>query len=223
MSLSTPADTPVQIVVPDPAGPNARPLVSTERRLTPSWSVSTLKGKLEPITGIPSASQLLRIAAIDGSWTPMDDDGALLSSFPLHKGAMIEVVDTRPRGAQVNWGNVGEVEKYVMPEEDYARRNDSVMAWKKRQKLGRFDPGQKSVEGLGGARERGCVWVGVELDEPAGRNDGSVEVERDEGKSAVRLWEGRAKHGVLVRPEKVEAGDEWTVLDDLFDEDMEEI
>ena len=43
------------------------------------------------------------------------------------------------------------------------------------------------------------------------------------GKEKVRLWEGKEKYGVLVRPEKVEMGDEWTVLDDLLDEDMEEI
>ncbi|RMD39271.1 hypothetical protein DV735_g5864, partial [Chaetothyriales sp. CBS 134920] len=267
MSLSTPADISIQIVVPGPTGGEAKPLVSTERRLTPSWSVSTLKTKLEPITGIPSTSQLLRLAALDGSWLALDDDGAQLSSFPLRKGAVLEVVDTRPRGAQINWGNVSEVDKYVMTEEEYAKRNDSVMAWKKRQKLGRFDPSQKSVdqltverrqkdeeevqekgiqvglrarvgkddgkrgevrwlgevEGLGGARERGCVWVGVDLDEPVGRNDGSVEVEKEDGKGKVRLWEGKAKHGVLVRPEKVEVGDEWTVLDDLLDEDMEEV
>ncbi|RMZ77882.1 hypothetical protein DV738_g4205, partial [Chaetothyriales sp. CBS 135597] len=237
MSLSTPADISIQIVVPDATGSEAKPLVSTERRVTPSWSVSTLKTKLEPITGIPSTSQVLRIADIDGSWIALNDDGAQLSSLPLRKGTVLEVVDTRPKAAQINWGNVSEVEKYVMTEEEYAKRNDSVMAWKRRQKLGRFDPSQKSVdqlsverrlkdekevkakgiqvglrarignddgkrgevrwlgevEGLGGARELGCVWVGVELDEP------------------------------VVRPEKVEVGEEWTVLDDLLDEDMEEV
>ncbi len=155
-----------------------------------------------------------------------------------------------------------------MPEEEYEKRDDSVMAWKKRKGLGRFDPGQKSaeemaaerrekderevrgkgvevglrarvgrddgkrgvvrwvgeVEGLGGEREKGCVWVGVELDEPVGRNDGGVEVEKTGGvKEKVRLWEGKEKYGVLVRPEKLEVGEEWTVLDDLLDEDMEEI
>jgi tubulin-specific chaperone B len=163
-----------------------------------------------------------------------------------------------------------------MPPSQYATLSDSVLAWKKSHKLGRFDPSAKSadelaleryekdgtiiherrigvgkrarvnkddgrrgevkfvgeVEGLGGKREMGCVWVGVELDEPVGRNDGTVEVEVEEGqgeerqvrKEKRRLWEGKGeKYGVLVRPEKVEVGEEWTVVDDLMDEDMEEI
>ena len=154
-----------------------------------------------------------------------------------------------------------------MPETEYEQLNDSVLAWKKRQKLGRFDPNAKNaeefaserrvkdmrelemkgieagqrcrvgqddnrrgvvkfvgeIEGLGGDREAGCVWVGVELDEPVGRNDGSVQVEVEGGKETRRLWGGKEKFGVFARPEKVEVGDKWVVLDDLLDEDMEEI
>ena len=102
------------------------------------------------------------------------------------------------------------------------------------------------IEGLGGERERGCSWVGVELDEPVGRNDGSCEVEvvvegegeGDEGegeealsgkkktrKEVRRVFECKEKFGVFVRPEKVEVGSEWTVLDDLEmgSDEMEEI
>jgi tubulin-folding cofactor B len=38
------------------------------------------------------------------------------------------------------------VEKYVMPESEYETRTDSVLAWKKNQKLGRFDPNAPSLE-----------------------------------------------------------------------------
>jgi len=58
------------------------------------------------------------------------------------------------------------------------------------------------------------AWVGVKLDEPVGKNDGSLKGKRYWGK------EGDAKFGVFVRPERVEVG-EWPVIDDL--EDMEEI
>jgi tubulin-specific chaperone B len=189
----------------------------------------------------------------------------------------IQVVDSRPAHLQTNYTTpTPNVPKYEMPPSQYATLSDSVLAWKKSHKLGRFDPSQKSadeltterhekdkaivsqrgievgkrarvskddgrrgevqfvgtVEGLGGKREAGCVWVGVELDEPVGRNDGGVEVEVGEGegeerqvrKEKRRLWQGRGeKYGVLVRPEKVEVGEEWTVVDDLMDEDMEEI
>jgi tubulin-folding cofactor B len=57
------------------------------------------------------------------------------------------------------------------------------------------------------------VWVGVTLDEPTGKNDGSVK-----GK---RYFECGNNCGVFVRPERCEAGD-FPVLD-LGDEDMEEL
>ncbi len=129
---------------------------------------------------------------------------------------------------------------------------DSVLAWKKKQKLGRFDPNAPTlVEAklraidteiknrgievgkrcrVGGEDERrgeimyvGDVeeipggagkWIGVKLDEPVGKNDGSLAGKRYWGK------EGDPKYGVFVRPERVEVGD-WPVLDDL--DDLEEL
>lgn len=179
-----------------------------------------------------------------------------------------KVQDSRPASARTNFTDTSNVEKYVMPETQYEQLNDSVLAWKRRQKLGRFDPHAKSteemaserrvkdmreiemkgvmegmrcrvgqddgkrgvvkfigeIEGLGGEREAGCWWVGVQLDEPVGRNDGSVVVEVEGGeKETRRLWEGKEKFGIFARPDKVEVGDRWSVLDDLVDEDMEEI
>lgn len=56
-------------------------------------------------------------------------------------------------------------------------------------------------------------WIGVTLDEPTGKNDGSVK-----GK---RYFECGSNCGVFVRPERCEAGD-FKALD-LGDEDMEEL
>jgi tubulin-folding cofactor B len=144
------------------------------------------------------------------------------------------------------------VEKYVMPEDEYEKKSDSVLAWKKAQQLGRFDPSAPSQEAArlsafeqdiqqrgieAGKRcrvgaddtRRGTVrfvgevkqipngagaWVGVMLDEPVGKNDGSI--------AGVRYFAEQSdlKHGVFVRPERVEIG-EYPVMNDL--EDMEEI
>uniref|UniRef100_A0A8H7NDA8 CAP-Gly domain-containing protein n=1 Tax=Bionectria ochroleuca TaxID=29856 RepID=A0A8H7NDA8_BIOOC len=157
-----------------------------------------------------------------------------------------------PPGARPNYTDTTDVEKYVMPEEEYEKKTDSVLAWKKAQKLGRFDPNAPNVEqarlaaleqeiaqrGIeagkrcrvgGDDLKRGTVryvgevkeipggagpWVGVHLDEPVGKNDGSI--------SGTRYWgqESQLKHGVFVRPERVEIGD-YPAIDDL--EDMEEI
>lgn len=279
MSLQTPHDISLLItVLSDPNNPKSKPLVSAERRVTPTWSISTLKSKLEPITGVPSTSQTLRTKSLDNRWITLAPEDALVgdSRFDLTKGCEIEVVDGRPPGARAanDFTDVSSVEKYVMPEEQYEKLNDSVLAWKKRQGLGRFASSSESksheelvqerrehdekqvrlrkievgsrcrvnesderrgtikfvgeVNGLGGTKEEGCTWVGVDFDEPVGRNNGVVEItgldDDKERKVKKRVFECKGEnYGALVRPAKVEAGPQWEVLDDLMDEDMEEM
>lgn len=152
----------------------------------------------------------------------------------------------------------------MLREADYAARSDSVLAWKKRERLGRFDPRsetrrketsarherearQRGVEvgrrvmiggddggdageddgGEGGGR-RGWVrfvgeveeipgggwWVGVELDEPVGRNDGRAPGGRRYFDVLGGEGGDKGKRGVFVRPERCRVGD-WEVLDEL--------
>ncbi len=58
------------------------------------------------------------------------------------------------------------------------------------------------------------AWIGIELDEPTGKNDGSV-------KGGKKYFECKANHGVFVRAERVEVGD-FAVLDELMDDEDEE-
>ncbi|KAI1397803.1 CAP Gly-rich domain-containing protein [Hypoxylon fuscum] len=240
------ADIPLQVISDNSA---------SERRITPSWSISQLKRKLEPVTGIPISSQRISLKTASKETIPIeaaDEDSTLLSGFPLSAYAELHIIDTRPASAKVNFNDTSGVEKYVMPEDEYAKKSDSVLAWKRAEKLGRFNPDAPSLEKakieafefeiknrgieagkrcrVGGDDSRrgeikyvgevkeipGTIgaWVGVHLDEPVGKNDGSI--------GGTRYWgaESALKHGVFVRPERVEAGD-FPVLDDL--EDMEEI
>lgn len=57
------------------------------------------------------------------------------------------------------------------------------------------------------------AWVGVELDEPTGKNDGSV--------NGSRYFSCKANCGVFVRPERVEVG-EFGMLDELAEDGDEE-
>ncbi len=122
---------------------------SSERRITPSLSISTLKAKLEHITGIPPSCQALFLAPPAGgaastrdkiSVAAPDEDATLLAHFPLRPYAELHVVDTRPPGARPDFSDTSAVDKFVLPEDAYAAKTDSVLAWKKAQKLGRFDP-----------------------------------------------------------------------------------
>ncbi|KAI5927995.1 CAP-Gly domain-containing protein [Camillea tinctor] len=240
------ADVPLQVI---------SEFSSSERRITPSWSISQLKTKLEPVTGIPPSCQRINLkTSTEGTVAieAADEDATPLSNFPLSAYAELHVIDTRPAGAKINLNDTSNVEKYVMPPEEYEKKTDSVLAWKKTEKLGRFNPDAPTLEQakidafqheiksrgivvgkrcrVGGDDSRrgevkfigevkeipGAIgaWVGVHLDEPVGKNDGSI--------GGTRYWgtESALKHGVFVRPERVEVGD-WPVLDDL--EDMEEI
>ena len=78
----------------------------------------------------------------------------------------------------------------------------------------------------------GGWWIGIQLDEPVGKNDGSIHGKRyfeilTEGVEHAhrrdrrrRPGEGGGPYGVFVRPERVEVGD-FPVLTDL--DELEEI
>jgi hypothetical protein len=86
-SLSSPimADVPLYVV---------SDYTSSERRITPSWTITQLKSKLEPITGIPPLCQqiYLKISSDERILIQaVNEDAVHLSSFPLAPYAELQV------------------------------------------------------------------------------------------------------------------------------------
>jgi len=213
-----------------------------ELRVDLATRVGELKHKLYRHTGTAPAAQRLVLLRPGGGSVPLADDARPLGYYGARSGMELRVFDTDPNSV-VNQGyvdNTALVEKYVMPDEVYDRREDSVRRFKQREREAKQAEQDCAVRDAGptdlpahvvvGARcevqpgkRRGEVrfvgpvpvlgaatWVGVALDEPMGRNDGSVQ--------GVRLFSCAAQCGVVVRPENVRVGD-FPVRDLMGDED----
>lgn len=74
---------------------------SSERRITPSWSIAQLKAKLEPVTGIPPSAQRLLLRTADQQERPIeadDEEHVQVGQWPLIDYAEIHVSSTGRRG-----------------------------------------------------------------------------------------------------------------------------
>ena len=83
--MATTADLPLRIVSENS---------TSERRITPSWTITQLKSRLEPITGVPAFCQKLRLRL--GPTSPQlieshDENTTQIGSWPLQPYAEIEV------------------------------------------------------------------------------------------------------------------------------------
>lgn len=79
------ADIPLQVI---------SEATSSERRITPSWSISQLRTRLEPITGVPPHSQRISLKTASHGTVPIeaaDEDHTYLSAFPLAAYAELHV------------------------------------------------------------------------------------------------------------------------------------
>lgn len=234
----------------------------SERRYDLHTTVEQLKAKLETVTGIPIDAQSIAVYrnstdAESGQTAPitvLDDESRPLGYYGVTDQMVLKVSDRQagaPGSLTGQFTDVSVVEKFELTEEEYANRQDTVLAFKQRNKIGRFaeleaqptttdtvhaappsivvgarcevksddiDELQKrgTVRFVGATKfgKGGGDWVGVEYDEPVGKNDGSVDGER--------YFNCTNKYGAFVRPERVVIGD-FPVEDILGDDDNEEI
>jgi len=215
--------------------------IASERRFDKGLTVFQVKQKLEMITGSMTANMELHLLDDkDAEVCILANDDAMLGSYPVEDYFTIKVVDIDPNQAALNLTDVSQIEKMEMSTEDYNKREGSVLAFKKANKMGRFaegaDAAQREKEEQFGdvaatitvgnrclvrSTNKGTVayvgktefekgyWVGIRLDEPFGKNDGTVK-----GK---RYFECENKYGVMVRPTQIVVGD---YPEDEFDEEM---
>jgi len=197
-----------------------------------SMTVLQLKEKLYRHGGslIDFVDLYLRRESGSGNTIFLDDDSKPLSHYGADNGMDLHIVDNDPHSKSAGgWlENVNLVEKYVMSEEDYDKREKTVRKYKEEKRKQdpnyKFDNAPKAKEVdwslyMVGARcevnpggRRGTVkyvgaigdrpewYVGVKFDEPVGLNDGTKD-----GK--VYIEDCPPKYGAFVKPENVEIGD----------------
>lgn len=78
---------------------------SSERRITPSWSIAQLKGKLESVTGIPPSCQQIFLKTSADNKIPItapDEEAVRLQEFPLAPYAELQVSETAGQPAMIS-------------------------------------------------------------------------------------------------------------------------
>ncbi|KAL3985871.1 CAP-Gly domain family protein [Acanthocheilonema viteae] len=196
-----------------------------EKRYPASMTLHELKEKLVLVVGSSTECMQTELRDKDGKFiSSLTDDQATLEK--------LGVIDAS--GKPIDYENVSAVEKYIIPEEKYNEREDSVRAWKRREGLKikydalasaeneakQFNIGDRCVVHISNQEERKGVvsyigltkfkdgyWIGVTYDEPIGKHDGSVNGER--------YFTCENNHGVFVRPRDVKKCEQ--------EEEMEEI
>ncbi|GAA5963061.1 hypothetical protein JCM3765_001755 [Sporobolomyces pararoseus] len=136
------------------------PDTHSERRIGSDITISQLKSKLEPITGISYDSQQLSLrrtsdgAGHSGSGSglgellaQLNDDQRTLESYGAREWMTIRVDSSDPhaRALAGQYTDDSRVEKFELTKEEYEARNDTVLAYKMRHQLGRFAPTSASA------------------------------------------------------------------------------
>lgn len=235
-----------------------------EIRLDLQMTVAAVKQKLMSHTGSSPSSMQLQLQDETGRLLgQMSDNERMLGFYSPYDGCIIHVIDTDVSSKSASgWlEDTSKVQKYVMSDEDYAKRENTYKQFKMmKQKedpewtaekelcqrkgipyqapkqstkieddnhmaaeAATLHPGSRCEVNPGG--KRGLIrhvgrcqglpkgyWVGVQYDEPVGKNDGTIK--------GVKYFDCLQSYGAFIRPDTVTAGD-FPPLDDLFSDEDE--
>ncbi|XP_050677950.1 tubulin-folding cofactor B [Leptidea sinapis] len=221
---------------------------SVERRFKKSITVADFKTKLELVTGGNAKTMKLKVYDQKNNFVcDIDNDNALLGSYPIDDGMRIHVIDkfTLVKDFEAS----DSTERFKLSEEEYEKKGDTLRSFLQKNRLGKYneeemnkmkEQQQKELEEeakladavLVGARcevrvpsqppRRATVkyngplegakglWIGVQYDEPRGKNDGSV--------NGKRYFTCPPKYGGFVKPVYITVGDFPEETFDLEDE-----
>lgn len=227
-----------------------------EIRLDKHMTIGSIKQKISTHCGTTPASMILDLRNENGKpLARLAEDHRAFGYYSPYSGCSIHVTDTDPGSLTVTgWlEDTSKVEKYMMSDEEYSRRENTYRKFKEeklredpewtlekeqckrrgvpyvapakkvtdpdhlKDQAAKLQPGQRcSVdpgERRGEVKYVGPVeclaagfWVGVQYDEPLGKNDGAA--------GGKRYFTCPKPYGAFVRPDKVLVGD-YPPLDDL--------
>lgn len=108
------------------------------RRFPKSITIHDLKLKLELLTGASPATMKLHLMDKDKKMiSELEDDSATLGSYPVESGMGIHVIDNSIKAGEFE--DVSKVEKFVLSDEAYSKRSESLRAFKEKHKLGNYN------------------------------------------------------------------------------------
>eukprot|EP00792_Barthelona_sp_PAP020_P003900 TRINITY_DN1744_c0_g1_i1.p1 TRINITY_DN1744_c0_g1~~TRINITY_DN1744_c0_g1_i1.p1 ORF type:complete len:247 (+),score=70.80 TRINITY_DN1744_c0_g1_i1:37-741(+) len=201
--------------------------IFAEVRFYHSFTIGYIKEIVSNKTGTSISHMRLILRDRDNNdLCTLDDDDMQLGFYSPMDGMILHCVDSDKTSItnEIAFTDISTVEKFEISEAEYEKRNDSFRAFKRRNpkmfekkcneeeivapsdwKVGdRVEI--KPADHRGTIRYIGSVsglndgdWIGIELDEPFGKNDGSFE-----GK---RYFDSDKGFGIFLRPKRVVVGD----------------
>ncbi|XP_069391027.1 tubulin-folding cofactor B [Paralichthys olivaceus] len=113
--------------------------VEVQRRFNRGLCIADLKGKLEMAVGTPASCMDLELFSVSDKFLlKMNDNDALLGSYPVDDDCRIHVIDNS--GQQMGeFTDVSQVERFELSDQAYEKRTDSARSFMKKHRVGRFN------------------------------------------------------------------------------------
>ncbi|KAF8786798.1 tubulin-folding cofactor B-like [Argiope bruennichi] len=106
----------------------------TQRRFPTKLTIGELKQKLELITGGSASSMELQLLDDKNEViAKLNDNSAVLSSYPLDNAKVLHVIDSSIQAGEFE--DLSKVKKFELSEEEYAKRGETLRAFKEKLKL----------------------------------------------------------------------------------------